>query len=436
MYTSGNNRKILLHKSAVILCFVLCAHVLCADTSYCFRVYLHDKGEPAYMISSPEEFLSPDAINLRRLHEIFIDETDLPVSEQYIKVLMSTGVSIVVKSKWMNTIVVESADSSVIERLRNFSFVDSVCCVWNGEDRINSSPCENDTAYLMVENKPLENPYGYAFEQTAMLNGITLHEKGFKGKDMRIAVIDAGFENVDKINAFSSLNLIGTYNVIDPFWDVFCEDSHGTKVLSCMAANLRGVMTGTAPEASFLLIKSEDQRGENPIEEDYWAAAVEYADSMGINVISSSLGYFRFDRAPDYYLHDNLDGKTAFSSRIADIAAKKGILVVSSAGNEGNNEWSKVTFPADAKDVLSVGSVNSDREKSNFSSVGMTADYRIKPDIVALGTGVCVINSDGQIQYTNGTSFAAPTVTGLVACLWQAFPLLKNTEIIKLIKET
>jgi subtilisin family serine protease len=203
-----------------------------------------------------------------------------------------------------------------------------------------------------------------------------------------------------------------------------------------MAANLPGIFVGTAPQAEYLLIKSEDTRGEFPVEEDFWVAAVEFADSVGIDVISSSLGYYKFDNISEYYSRDDVDGKTALTSQAAEIASLKGLLLVSSAGNEGNNEWEKVTFPADVENVLTVGSVSAEGQKSSFSSVGLTADYRIKPDVMALGANCSVISPAGQVQTVNGTSFSAPMIAGLAACLWQGFPLLKNTEIIQLIRES
>jgi subtilisin family serine protease len=410
---------------------------LSAGKSYCFRIYLKDKGESPFRISSPEVFLSPESVERRMLREVFVDETDFPISQVYMDELETAGVSLVVQSKWMKTVVVEAPDSVVVERLKAFPFVDSLTCVWNGVGRQEVLSCnENDTSRLASKDNPLENQYGYAENQIAMLNGVRLHASGYRGKGIRIAVIDAGFKNVDRIEAFSSMKLLGTRNVTFPGRCIFREDDHGTKVLSCIAANIPGVMTGTAPEASFLLIKSEDTRGESPIEEDFWTAAIEYADSVGVDVISSSLGYFRYDSVIDYYCRDDLDGHTAFISRMANMAAKKGILIVSSAGNEGNNEWEKITFPADASDILTVGSITFDKEKSSFSSIGMTADFRIKPDVVAAGTKVCAVSSSGQVQFIDGTSFSAPTVAGLAACLWQAFPLLKNTELIKLIKES
>jgi len=314
--------------------------------------------------------------------------------------------------------------------------VDSLKCVWNGESRLSSTKCTETESFIEVEAKLSDDPYGCSRKQLEMLNGISLHEKGFRGQGMRIAVIDAGFENVNKIKAFEKMLIKDTRNISNPENSIYCENNHGTKTLSCLAANLPGIIVGSAPDATYLLIKSEVSNSESPIEEDFWAAAVEYADSMGVDIISSSLGYYRYDSIQNYYSHNDLDGQTAFASRIAEIAAQKGILLVISAGNEGAVEWSKITFPADANDVLTVGSINKEYQKSTFSSVGLTADGRIKPDVVALGTGVCVIDSDGSTYRLNGTSFSTPLIAGLAACLWQAFPQLKNTELIKLIQES
>ena len=407
-----------------------------AGDSFCYRLYLKDKGKSSFRLSSPEEFLSPESVERRMLWESFVDEADLPISQSYLDMLIAKGVNIVTQSKWMKTVVVGCADSMIVEQFSAMPFVDSVTCVWKGEWDLREQPCPDDASSFVSEDTPVENHYGEAAMQIEMLNGIRLHDAGYRGKGMRIAIIDAGFMNVDNISAFSSLNLLGTYNVISPDRSVFCEDDHGTKALSCMAANIKGVMVGTAPDASYLLIKSEDTREESPIEEDFWAAAVEYADSVGVDIISSSLGYFEYDNINDYYKKEDLDGQTAFVSRVADIAAKKGLLIVVSAGNEGDGGWEKLTFPADVQDLLAVGSVTSDKERSNFSSVGMTADFRIKPDVVALGTQACVIGSSGQVEYANGTSFSTPTIAGMAACLWQAYPLLKNTELIQLIRDS
>lgn len=407
---------------------------LWADEQYCFRVYLKDKGNDGYRVDRPEAYLSKRAIERRMKRQIAVTPADFPISRSYIKQLSETGAKPIVQSKWFATVVMESADSSVVGRLRQLSIVDSIKWVWKGNRKAPSE--ERDSGQLKGFEEPLIDLYGYAGKQIKMLKGDRLHKVGFRGADMQIAVIDAGFRNVDRIAAFDSLRLLGTHNVVFPNNSVFIGDDHGTKVLSCLAANIPGVMIGTAPDASYLLIKSEDGDSEYPIEEDYWTAAVEYADSVGVDVISSSLGYFSFDAKELSYDRQALDGKTSLISRAAHTAAEKGILIFSSAGNEGNSEWGKITFPADASGIFTVGAIDMDEKKSLFSSIGYTADGRVKPDAVALGSGCCVIGPEGNIQYVNGTSFATPILAGLGVCLWQALPRLDNWEIIALLQRT
>jgi len=407
-----------------------------AGENYYFRVYLNDKGNSEYTIEEPERYLSQGAIQRRQKQQKEITFSDLPISRSFLDTLSSSGGEIITQSKWLSTVVMASPDSLFGKDLQYLTIVDSVKCIWKGKrtEKVESF-MQSERPRLIPEDIPLASSYGYAESQIEMLNGIKLHKEGFTGKGISAAVIDAGFLNVDRMAVFDSLNLAGTRNFVSPGETVFEGDDHGTKVLSCMAANAPGIMVGTAPDATYWLLKSEDGRSEYPVEEDYWAAAVEFADSVGVDVISSSLGYFSFDEEEMNYSQDALDGKTAFISRIATIAAEKGILVVTSAGNEGGNNWEKITFPSDAHDVLTVGAVTDKKVKSSFSSTGFTADFRVKPDVVALGSGSCVINSSGDISYANGTSFATPILAGLSICLWQALPSLSNTEIIELIRK-
>jgi len=408
-----------------------------AENIYRFRIYLKDKGVSEFSIDRPEEYLSQKAIDRRLKQNIAVTEADFPVSQVYMDSLMATGVTPIVQSRWLTTVVVESKDSITIKKVEALSIVDSVKWVWKGA--VSGGICEEqavNSGSYNSKDELLNEPYGYAHRQIKMLNGIKLHKKGFRGKDMVVAVIDAGFQNVNKIDVFESLNLLGTRNFVLPEESIYVGDDHGTKVLSCLAANTTGLMIGTAPEASYWLIKSEDSRSEFPVEEDYWAAAVEFADSAGVDVISSSLGYFSYDAEEMGYCQTALDGNTALISRIAQLASEKGILLFCSAGNEGNGSWEKITFPSDAAGILTVGSITSDKKKSVFSSVGFTSDYRVKPDMVALGTGSCVIDPSGNIRYANGTSFSTPILAGLGVCLWQALPWLSNHEIIELLKES
>jgi hypothetical protein len=420
----------------LLVCVLLSFDVVAGREYFCFRVYLNSKGHSDCCLDEPEAFLSQAAIERRRKDGIAVDSSDLPIARSYLDTFNLLGARPVVSSKWFATVVVESKDSAIAERLRSLPFVDSVKWVWKGQRRMPDVRETQDTACLAPANLAKETRYGYAETQIKMLNGIRFHEKGYRGEGMSVAVIDAGFMNVDRMPAFSSMHLAGMYNVVSPGESVFCWDDHGTKVLSCLAANEPGVMTGTAPEASYWLIKSEDDLSEYPIEEDYWTAAAEFADSVGVKVISSSLGYFSFDNKELGYHQSMLDGRTALISRAAEKAASKGILLFVSAGNEGNGSWGKLTFPSDARHVLSVGSVTENKEKSVFSSSGFTADSRIKPDIVALGTNCAVIDGNGSIRYANGTSFSTPVAAGLGICLWQALPQLNNLEIIDIIQRS
>lgn len=400
---------------------------------YYYRAYLKDKGVSEYTVEHPEAFLSKESIDRRKRQRIPVSDSDLPIDPAYLNALSAVG-RIVTQSRWQSTVVVAGKDTLLKKQLERLSIVDSVKWVWKGRKTNGIEEREAETR-LTPEDEQRKSVYGYAEKQLKMLNGKKLHKAGFRGEGMRVAVIDDGFCDVDRITAFDSLKLLGTKNIVYPDRSVFEGEDHGTKVLSCLAANLPGLMVGTAPAASYWLIKSEDGGSEYPIEEDYWTAAAEFADSVGVDVITTSLGYFTFDMDKLSYDPIDLDGETAFVSRTASLAAGKGILVFCSAGNEGNGRWEKITFPSDAKDIVTVGSIDEKGEKSNFSSVGFTTDNRVKPDVVALGTGSRVIDSSGNIRYANGTSFATPILAGLGICLWQALPERSNKEIIRLIQQ-
>lgn len=413
-----------------------CLAITHAQESYCFRIYLKDKGETHYFIEKPEEFLSAESIARRYTYSIPVSEEDLPISQSYINEFVKLGCTPIVTSKWMKTVVVSSPDEKAIRKLAELGMVDSVKWIWQGTHQYQPLYNRDESSASTPRDTMLPSLYGYAEKQIEMLNGKALHQAGFKGEGMRIAVIDAGFIHADRIAVFDSLRLIGTCNMVFPGQSVFIEDEHGTKSLSCLAACMPGIITGTAPKASYLLIKSEDSRSEYPIEEDYWVAAVEYADSVGVDVISSSLGYSSFDKEGLGYTPSQLDGESAFISKAAGRVADKGILLFNSCGNEGSNSWGRITFPADAHNIISVGAITEAGTRSSFSSGHHTADGRIKPDVVALGTNVAVINGNGSIEYANGTSFSTPIVAGLGVCLRQALPQLTSREIMELIRRS
>ena len=293
IYIFAEKDKATMSKYLSIL-FLCCLPTwLWAGENYRFRVYLKDKGDDGFRVEEPEAYLSRQAIERRAKNDIAVTDADFPISRSYIAMLSETGATPVVQSKWFATVVVESPDSTVAEQLQQLAIVDSVKWIWKGNLRVPAEEKWEDR--FVSEDEPLHNEYGYSYKQIKMLNGTKLHEAGFRGEGMRVAVIDAGFMNADRVSAFDSLRLLGTHNVVFPGKSVFVGDDHGTKVLSCLAADIPGVMVGTAPKASYLLLKSEDSDSEYPVEEDYWTAAVEYADSAGVDVISSSLGYFAFD---------------------------------------------------------------------------------------------------------------------------------------------
>lgn len=415
-----------------IIGFLTVPTVVSGRQHHRFRLYLADKGPSPYSVGHPRQFLSAEAIERRRSQGIPVDESDLPISQTYLDSIARTGATPVARSKWLRTVVVDTPDSTWVHRLENLSFVDSVKEVWRGAPA--TKPAETAGNDDCSAPEGIDDPYGYAGQQIRLHNGQRLHAAGFRGQGMRIAVIDAGFISVDQLTAFDSLRIGGTHNFVFPGQSVYTSNDHGTKVLSCLAADLPGVMIGTAPEAEYWLLVSEDTRSEFPVEEDYWIAAVEYADSVGVDVISSSLGYFTFDDDRMEYGKEALDGKTAPISRAAETAASKGMLLFSSAGNEGNGSWEKIAFPADAPSVVTVGSVTGQKIRSSFSSKGLTADCRIKPDVVALGSSCCVVDTEGQVQHADGTSFATPVLAGLGACLWQALPQLSSREVVQLLR--
>jgi subtilisin family serine protease len=278
--------------------------------------------------------------------------------------------------------------------------------------------------------------YGCGKEQVEMVVGQRLHNIGYKGKGITIAVLDGGFQNTDVIPAFQHANIVGTKDFVYPnSLYFFQETDHGTKVLSAMAVNEPEVLVGTAPEANYWLLRCEDQQTEQPVEEDYWAMAAEFADSIGADIISSSLGYNEYDGYRGYYHQRNLDGHTALISHTASLLAHKGIILVNSAGNSGMGPWKKIVFPSDAQDILTVGALNTEKKNAPFSGVGPTQDGRVKPDVMALGSPTALISGRGTVVRDMGTSFSTPIVAGLVACLWQAMPQKTALEIIDLVRQ-
>lgn len=406
------------------------------ESEYKFRLTLKDKGNTHYTIDKPLEFLSQKAIDRRTKQGYKIDDSDLPISSDYIKAIEDAGGIVVAKSKWMKTVAVHCKDSLMVEKFKTLPFVEDVLFVWRGEN-INKAQADTINFYPSKQEIIFGSYYGKADTNIKLHNGHHLHNAGFKGKGIDIAVIDAGFNHLPKIELLDNVEIKGYKGFVYQNKDLFTNaNQHGLNVLSCIATNKPNQYVGTAPEAAFWLLGSEDSRSEFPVEEDYWASAIEYADSVGVDVVNTSLGYAKFDDPAKSYTHVDLNGKTALISLVAGKAVNKGIFVVGSAGNSGDDEWQKITMPADAINILTVGAIKKDSTIAKFSSRGMTADLRVKPDVVTLGVNASVVNQEGVIRPSNGTSFSSPIMCGMVACLWQALPTLTNKELLKVIQET
>lgn len=408
-----------------------------AEKSYLYRLTLTDKNGTPFSLSKPEKYLSKKAIERRRKQGLGIDSTDLPLSPKHIRTVSKTGVKIVGQSKWNNTLLVHGNDSAAMERLINLPCVSEVKKVWRSPDSTTIQKRVAHEMTLQTAKGMKPSHYGMADLQIELLNGKKLHEAGFRGEGITMAIFDGGYMNVDKIPALKNVRILGTRDFAFPRCaDVYAEPDHGTSVLSCIATNQPETYVGTAPAADFWLVRCEDVQIESLAEEDFWAMAAEFADSVGVDVINSSLGYTSFDDPTMNHRYSEMDGKTALNSRTASLLANKGIILVNSAGNYGMTTWKKINFPSDAFDILSVGALSPDKVNARFSSIGPTNDGRVKPDVMSLGGPSQVINGDGKIAGKNGTSFAAPILAGMVACLRQALPNLTAKEIIELVRQS
>ena len=406
----------------LITCLLLSLTML--PSAMALTYTLKDKQGSPYSIEHPSHWLSRKAIERRKRQGLSLDSTDLPVSSKYLKLFEKTSgdiikanksseYAIIGTSRWNNTILVRSNDTTLFRRLAALDCVRKAEKVWISPDSISRLIQTKAHNTFNPWDSVKAEPYGNGKEQIEMLFGQRLHNIGHKGKGMTIAVLDGGFQNCNVIPAILHANIIGTKDFVYPQSKFFYQETdHGTKVLSAMAANEPEVLVGTAPEARYWLLRCEDQQTEQPVEEDY------------------------YDSLPNYYHQHDLDGHTALISHTASMLAKKGIILVNSAGNSGMGPWKKITFPADADDILTVGALNTERKNAPFSGVGPTQDGRVKPDVMALGSPTALFSGRGTIVRDMGTSFSAPIVAGLVACLWQAFPQKTALEIIRLVRQT
>lgn len=404
-------------------------------------VFLKDKPSQTAFVASPLTMLSQRALDRRLRYNISLDSKDVPVEASYISQIKNTsGIIVKAKSKWLNALHIQGTQAD-ISKLLTLNFVNKV---EYANKSLNVSG-KNSRQQKVVQktnklNFTTDFNYGNSANQIEMLKGNVLHQNNFTGEGMQIAIIDAGFPNVDNFAAFKRIRdnnqILGGYDFVNRNENFYTGNYHGMSVLSTIAGYMDNQFVGTAPDAKFYLFISEDAVNETPLEESLWVEAAEKADSLGVDVINTSLGYTTFDNPNYNYVYADMDGKTTFISKGAEIAFSRGMIVVNSAGNEGNAFWHYISAPADAASVLSIGAVNATGVIASFSSYGPAADNRVKPDVCAQGAGVYIISPSGAIVTSNGTSFSSPVLAGVVACLWQAFPDKNNAEIIQLVKES
>jgi serine protease AprX len=402
-------------------------------------VYLTDKQNVTASISNPITILTQKAIDRKNAHNVIIDERDVPVNEFYISQLKAqTGITVKAKSKWFNAVHVRGTETD-INALTSLLFVSSIDFA---DKSLNASKVNQPKKESKLETISTAFTYGNALNQIQMIKGDQLHLANYTGTGMTVAVLDGGFTNVNTMSSFQRLrnagNILGVYDFVERDEDVYTNTTtdHGTWVLSTMAGYIENQYVGTAPDASYYLFITEDNSSENPVEESYWVEAAERADSLGVDVINTSLGYTTFDN-PNYdYSTVDMNGNTAFISKGANIAFEKGLLLVNSAGNDGNGSWQIVGAPADASGVFTIGAVNSLGVRASFSSIGSSIQPSQKPDVMAQGQSSYVININDAIITLDGTSFSSPIMAGGLVCLWQALPNKTNAEIMQLVRES
>ena len=414
-----------------------------------YIIKFRDKGSNSFSFSNPAAYLSQKAIDRRTRYSIAIDSSDLPVTARYLDSIRLSGtVTILNVSKWLNAVSIQTTDAAALAKIRTFPFVQVVSGIAlrttsaiSGGDKF-----EKEKEQLPVQLKETGVTadffnYGQSFDQVHLHNGEFLHNIGLRGQNMVIGMLDAGFNNYVTVKAFDSVRangqILGIYDFVARDSSVNEDNQHGMQCFSIIAANVPGQFIGTAPKANFYLFRTEDASSEYPVEEFNWVCGAERVDSVGGDVISSSLGYGDKMTDPAFnHSYTEMNGNTTMAAIGADLAAKKGILVVNAAGNEGTNTWKYIITPADGDSVMAVGAVTTKGAVVNFSSYGPSSDGQVKPDVASVGAGTIIQYPNNSIGGGNGTSFACPNMAGLTTCLWQGFPEFNNMKIINALRQS
>ncbi|HTN05452.1 S8 family serine peptidase [Agriterribacter sp.] len=406
-----------------------------------YIIVLKNKNNNPYSLSNPSQYLSLKAIERRTRQQIAIDSSDLPVNPAYLNSIRNAGtLSILNVSKWLNQVLIQTTDPAALQNINGFSFVQSVAGIAARTSGRKKDEADKFSEMIfpvkrsqMVQGGNDYYSYGNMYAQINIHEGEFLHNKGFRGEGMTIAILDAGFYHYDTNPAFDSVRLnnqvLGTWDFVANKPSVTEEHTHGMVCFSTIAANRPGLLVGTAPKAKFYLFRTEDVATEYPVEEQNWVAAAERADSLGVDLITSSLGYNTFTNPSLNHSYADMNGASTIITKGAEMAAKKGIFVTNSAGNSGTDSWHYLIAPADGEHVLAIGAVNAGKQVAGFSSYGPSYDGRIKPNVASVGWGTVIAGTDGNPASASGTSVANPNLAGLITCLWQAFPEFSNATI-------
>lgn len=409
-------------------------------------VYFKDKPGSQSYFNNPLTMLTQRALDRRTNQGIILDIKDVPIYQPYIDdVSASIGIVVKAKSKWLNCIHVRGSQANInaltlLPSVLRVDFADKTLNIISKRPKEKAIKPVNKTKEIAITFN-----YGNSANQIKMLNGHLLHELNYTGSGKIIAVLDSGFPGVDTAPAFSRLRdsnqILGGYDFINKSTNYFSGNNHGTIVLSTMGGYVDGILIGTAPDAKYYLYVTEDAisafpYSENPVEESNWVEAAEEADRVGVDIISTSLGYFGYDNPSYSHTYSDMTGNLAFASQGANIAFDKGIVVVASAGNEGQQIEPHIGIPAEAKNVIAVGAVQSNETLAAFSSIGPSFDGRVKPDVMAQGQTVVIADQNGNLGTASGTSFSCPITSGMIACLWQALPGKNAQQIKQLIAES
>ena len=403
---------------------------------YFYFVNFKDKPNYTEKLYQPASYISERAINRRTRNRVPLNINDIPPDSAYLAQLATLPLIIYGKSRWLNGALVLVNSKAESEKIEALPFVSKVTYtglanLFDDDGLVSERSLQNQINQLAQAFEKRDSildtlALGRSYEQLHQIHSEALLGRGLDGKGVLIAVLDAGFRNMDELEPFKHLfnekRILATWDFVDAEEEVFEDDEHGLAVMSCLAANEPGLIVGSAPKSQYILLRTENPSSEYLVEEYFWLFAAEYADSVGVDIINSSLGYSKHDEKSMGHKYAELDGKTTIVTQAAEIAASKGILVVASAGNEGNDPWRRITAPSDGEHVLSVGAVDKKGNSVSFSSIGPTADKRNKPDIVARGKNTSLLGANGKVFEGNGTSYACPIIAGSAAQLLQLAP--------------